>query len=114
MTRILAVALAALAAVALYAATAPAGQQAVTPKQFSALAKRVTKLEKDNKLLLGFAGIVATCLDKAAVATTKAPAYHAPATGEATDFYVFGTTNLDCVNILNAPALKRLRTRLGR
>ncbi len=69
MKRILAVALAALAAVALYAATAPAGQQAVTPKQFAALSKRVTKL---------------------------------------------GTTNLDCVNILNAPALKRLRTRLGR
>ncbi len=27
---------------------------------------------------------------------------------------LYGTTNLDCVNILNAPALKRLRTRLGR
>ena len=114
MTRALIVAATAVAAVSLYAATAPAGQQAVTPKQFAALSKRVTKLEKDNKLLLAFAGIVATCLDKGAVATTKAPAYHVPATGETTDFYVFGTTNLDCVNVLNAPALKQLRTRLGR
>jgi hypothetical protein len=31
----------------LYAATAPAGQQAVTPKQFAALSKKVTALRKD-------------------------------------------------------------------
>ena len=37
MRRVLAVALVALAAVALYATTAPAGEQAVTPKQFTAL-----------------------------------------------------------------------------
>ncbi|TML98085.1 MAG: hypothetical protein E6G03_00980 [Actinobacteria bacterium] len=114
MTRALIIVAIAIGAVSLYVTTAPAGQQAVTPKQFAALTKRVTKLEKDNKLLLGFAGIVATCLDQAALPTTKAPAYHVPATGEATDFYVLGTTNLDCVNVLNAPALKNLRARLGR
>jgi hypothetical protein len=114
MRRVLAVAMVAIAAVALYAATAPAGQQSVTPKQFAALSKRVTKLEKDNKLLLGFAGIVATCLDKSAVATTKTPAYHVPTTGEVTDFYVLGTTNLECVNVLNSPVVwKQLRARLG-
>ena|SRR5437763_5129278 len=110
MTRALIVAAIAIAAVSLYVTTAPAGQQTVTPKQFAALSKRVTKLEKDNKLLIGFAGLVATCLDQSAVATTKAPAYHAPATGEAIDFYVLGTTNQDCVSVLNSPAaLKRLR-----
>ena len=114
MTRALIVAAIAVAAVSLLVVTtAPAGQQAVTPRQFAALSKRVAKLEKDNKLLLGFAGVVATCLDKGALATTRAPAYHQPATGEPTDFYVFGTTNQDCVNILNAPSLKQLRARLA-
>jgi hypothetical protein len=42
---------AAVAAVALYATTAPAGQQAVTPAQFSALSKKVTALQKDVKTL---------------------------------------------------------------
>src|SRR5947208_3342048 len=113
MTRALIIVAIAIGAVSLYVTTAPAGQQAVTPKQFTALTKRVTKLEKDNKLLLGFAGVVATCLDKAAVATTKAPAYHVPATGEPTDFYVLGTTSQDCVSILNAPSFKQLRVRLS-
>src|SRR5881396_2093645 len=49
MRRVLVAAVIAMAAVALYATTAPAGQQAVTPKQFAALTKRVAKLEKDNK-----------------------------------------------------------------
>jgi hypothetical protein len=38
-------------AVALYAATAGGGQQAVTPGQFAALKKTVTKLQKDVKTL---------------------------------------------------------------
>jgi hypothetical protein len=115
MTRALIVAATAIAAVSLYVVTtAPAGQQAVTPKQFAALSKRVTKLEKDNKLLLAVAGVVVLCLDKSAVATTRAPAYHQPATGEPTDFYVLGTTNQDCVSILNAPSFKRLLLRLER
>lgn len=47
MKRLFVVAAVALAAVVLYAATAPAGQQAVTPGQFAALSKKVTKLRKD-------------------------------------------------------------------
>jgi hypothetical protein len=108
MKRVLVVAMVALAAVALYAATAPAGQQAVTPKQFAALSKRVKTLERDDKILIAFAGILATCLDKGAVATTKAPQYHVPAVGETTDFYVFTTTNQDCVTVINSPVVKRL------
>src|SRR6266571_6855829 len=97
MKRVLAVALAALAAVALYAATAPAGQQAVTPKQFAALAKRVAKLEKDNKDLKDIASAVITCVfDKGAIPVTKAAAFHLPGTGEATDFYVLTTTRKEC------------------
>src|SRR5437762_14377923 len=38
-------------AVGLYAATAGGGQQAVTPGQFAALKKTVTKLQKDVKAL---------------------------------------------------------------
>lgn len=108
MKRLLALVLAALVAVSLYAVAAPAGQQAVTPKQFSALTKRVKKLEADDKLLTAFAGLLATCLDKGAVATTRAPQFHSPATGEATDFYVFTTTNADCVNIINSPLAKKV------
>jgi hypothetical protein len=108
MKRIIAIALAAFVAVSAYAVAAPAGQQAVTPKQFTALSKRVKKLENDDKILVAFAGLLATCLDQGAVATTKAPQFHAPATGEPTDFYVFTTTNADCVNIINSPAMKKV------
>ena len=38
------------------AAFAEAGQQAVTPGQFAALSKRVAKLEKDDKALVGYVG----------------------------------------------------------
>jgi len=36
-----------LVAVAVYAVAAPAGEQKVTPKQFAALSKRVTNLQKE-------------------------------------------------------------------
>jgi hypothetical protein len=51
MKRLFLVLAAGVAAVALYAATAPAGQQAVTPGQFNALSKKVTTLQKDVKSL---------------------------------------------------------------
>jgi hypothetical protein len=51
MKRFLAVAAVALAAVAVYAAVAPAGPQVVTPGQFAALSKKVTKLQKDFNTL---------------------------------------------------------------
>jgi hypothetical protein len=112
MTRVLALAVAALTAVALYATTAPAGQQAVTPKQFAALTKRVTKLEKDDKDLKNFAVAVLTCVfDKGAIATTKAPQFHITATGETTDFYVLTTNNQDCVNFINSPLARQLLKR---
>jgi hypothetical protein len=44
--RFLAVAAVALAAVAVYATVAPAGPTVVTPRQFSALSKKVTALQK--------------------------------------------------------------------
>jgi hypothetical protein len=49
--RLVIVLAAALVAVAVYAVTAPAGQQSVTPRQFSSLQKRVTTLEKKTKVL---------------------------------------------------------------
>ena len=115
MSRLLAVALVAFAAVALYAATAPAGQQAVTPAQFNALKKRVAKLEKDNKDIISVLGFVVACgFDKGAIATTKAPQYHVPATGETTDFYVLTTTDPNCVNAINSPARRGVLKRFTR
>ena len=105
MRRALVVAIVALAAVALYAATAPAGQQ---------LTKRVKTLEKKTKDLEGFAGAVVLCVfDKGAVATTKAPQYHVTAPGEATDFYVLTTNNQECVNFINSPLARRVLRAAG-
>jgi len=109
MKRVLVLAVVALAATALYVATAPAGQQAVTPKQFAALNKRVKALEKDNKLIKDAIVFIVLCaFDKGAIATTKAPQYHIPAVGEATDFYVLTTNNQECVNFINTPLARRL------
>lgn len=112
MKRVFVVAAVAIAAVALYAATAPAGQQAVTPKQFAALSKRVKALEKDAKDLKDFAGAVVLCVfDRGAIPTTKAPQFHVTATGEATDFYVLTTNNQECVNFINSPLARRFLKR---
>ena len=109
MRRVLLVAVIAAAAVALYAATAPAGQQAVTPKQFAALTKRVKALETDDKNVKAAIGIIVTCaFDKGAIPTTKTPTYHVTNTGEITDFYVLTTNNADCVNIINSPLLRKI------
>jgi hypothetical protein len=114
MRRVLVVAVVAIAAVALYVTTAPAGEQAVTPKQFAALQKRVTKLEKTNNDIIDVLGLIATCVfDKGAIATTKAPQYHIPATGEVADFYVLTTNNQDCVNLINNPAAMKLLHRVA-
>ena len=109
MRRVLAVALVALAAVALYATTAPAGQQAVTPKQFTALQKRVKKLETDEKQIVEAVGVIIACaFDKGAIPTTKAPQYHITGTGEVADFYVLTTSNQECVTLINSPLIRRL------
>jgi outer membrane lipoprotein-sorting protein len=115
MKRVLTVAVVVLAAVALYAATAPAGQQAVTPKQFSALQKRVTTLEKTNKQIIQALGIIVACaFDKGAIPTTKTPQYHVTVTGETTDFYVLTTNDPDCVTLINSPLMRQLLTHVQR
>ena len=112
MSRVLAVALVALAAVALYAATAPAGQQAVTPKQFNALKSRVAKLEKTDKEIIQAIGVIVSCaFNQGAIPTTKAPQYHLTQTGETTDFYVLTTNDKECVDFINSPLLKQLLKR---
>jgi hypothetical protein len=114
MRRALVVAVVAIAAVALYVTTAPAGEQAVTPKQFAALQKRVTKLEKTNKDIVDVLGVIATCVfDKGAIGTTKAPQYHIPAVGEVADFYVLTTNNQDCVNLINNPTARSVLRKIG-
>jgi hypothetical protein len=114
MRRVLLAAVIAIAAVALYATTAPAGQQAVTPKQFAALSKRVKALETNNKALNAVAVAVLACVfDKGAVATTKTPQYHVTGTGEAADFYVLTTNDPQCVDAINSPALRRVLRAAG-
>jgi hypothetical protein len=115
MKRVLVLAMVALAATALYVATAPAGQQAVTPKQFAALSKRVKALEKDNKDIKDAIGVIVLCaFDKGAIATTKTPQYHVTGTGEATDFYVLTTNNQECVNFINTPLAQRILRSVSR
>jgi outer membrane lipoprotein-sorting protein len=112
MRRVLAVALVTLAAVALYATTAPAGDQAVTPKQFAALQKRVKALEADEKQIVEAIQLIGHCaFDQGAIPTTKLPQYHVTATGESTDFYVLTTNDADCVDFINSPVLKQLLKR---
>jgi hypothetical protein len=53
MKRVLAIVAAGLAALAVYAMAAPASEQAVTPKQFSALSKKVKNLQSQVKHLEG-------------------------------------------------------------
>ena len=109
MARVLGVAMIALAAVALYATTAPAGEQAVTPKQFSALQKRVKKLETTQGQIIEAIGIIVHCgFDKTAIPTTKTPQYHTTAAGETTDFYVLATTDTQCVDFINSPLARQL------
>jgi opacity protein-like surface antigen len=62
MTKALAVVVAVVVAVAAYAVTATAGQQAVTPKQFKALSSKVTNVQKKltslQKELRGLEGCI--------------------------------------------------------
>ena len=60
MKRLAVVLAAALVAVAIYAVTAPAGQQAVSPKRVAALEKKVSQLQKSVKTLNTFMN----CLNK--------------------------------------------------
>jgi len=118
MKRFLVVAAVALAAVAVYATVAPAGQQAVTPKQFAALSKKVTKLQKSFNSLKN---IVLTCALNEAVpvaqfgdpAANEGYAYQNPdntvelqtaldvsAASAAGGWFL--STTLDCANAINS------------
>jgi hypothetical protein len=79
MKRFVAVAAVCLCAVALYAAVAPAGQQAVTPRQFSALSKKVTALSKTVTNLKKELAGVETCALNQAVAIAE---YGIPSSNE--------------------------------
>jgi hypothetical protein len=67
MKRFLAVAAVALAAVAVYAAVAPAGPSVVTPRQFSALSKKVSAQAKTINSLKKELATVETCAFNQAV-----------------------------------------------
>jgi hypothetical protein len=110
MRRLLALIVAAGLAVGLYAATATGGQQAVTPGQFNALKKQVTKLQKDVKDLQEIAGATAICVFSGrAVPVNTATTWHTTAAGETQEFWALATTRQDCANLINSPSsLKRL------
>jgi hypothetical protein len=116
MKRFLALVVTALVAVGLYAATAGGTQQSVTPAQFAALKKQVTKLQKDVSDLksfrscIGFAPIVQFGTDTAGyhykqpdgseILTT---ALDLAGSGETPDGY-FATVDQSCVTSLHAAA----------
>ena len=124
MKRFLALAVTAAVAVGLYAATAGGTQQAVTPAQFNALKKQVTKMQKDVNTLKSFVG---SCLGYAPITqfgasggTTAGYHYKQPdgteiltsaldvaATGETPDA-LFVTIDQQCIGSANLQ-LKRLQ-----
>ena len=115
MKRLLALVATAGIAVALYATTAPAGQQAVTPAQFNALKKQVTQLQKDVKTLKAVAGATLACaFNKGAIPVTAAPQFHVTASGEPTNFWVLSTTDQECVKFINETGSQKLKRALGR
>ena len=72
MKTFVALAAVAIAAVTLYATAAPAGQQAVTPAQFNALKKQVTKIRAD---LNAVTTVLAGCVMGQAVPITRYNGY---------------------------------------
>jgi hypothetical protein len=128
MKRLLVLVAVAFGAVALYAVTAPAGQQAVTPGQFAALTRRVSTLEKDLKKTKATLNTVVACTLVKAVpvseygGTTAGYLYKQPDgtqgivtaldltdTGDTADYWVL-TTSQACVTAINgkgAPVASR-------
>jgi hypothetical protein len=121
MKRLFALVATALLAVALYAATAQSGQEAVSPAQFRALSAKVTKIRKDLDATIG---VMATCVMGTAIPITRYSGYVSVDQSNQT----FSTTALDltdtgdtpngfallvsgdqaCVNLINGSSLKRL------
>lgn len=121
MKRLFALVATALAAVALYAATAQSGQEAVTPAQFRALSAKVTKIRADLNATIG---VLATCVMGTAIPITQYGGYVAvdqnnqPLTTTALDATEQGDTpdgfalivNGDqaCINLINGSSLRKL------
>lgn len=121
MKRLFALIAAALVAVALYAATAQSGQEAVTPAQFRALSAKVTKIRADLNATIA---VMATCVMGTAIPVTRYSGYvsldanNQPFPSTALDITDQGDTpngfallvNSDqaCVNLINGSSLKRL------
>jgi ABC-type Fe3+-hydroxamate transport system substrate-binding protein len=121
MKRLFALVATALAAVALYAATAQSGQEAVTPAQFRALTAKVTKLRTDVNATIS---VLATCVMGTAIPVTRYNGYVSVDQNNQT----FSTTALDitdqgdtpngfallvngdqaCVELINGSSLKKL------
>jgi hypothetical protein len=121
MKRLLALVATALLAFALYATTAQSGQQAVTPKQFAALSKKVTNLKKDVDAI---GTILVSCVMGTAIPISRYTGYVAVDSAGAT----VATTALDvtdqggtpngyallvnadpeCVNLINTTSLRKL------
>lgn len=121
MKRLLALVVTAVVAVALYAATAQSGQEAVTPAQFRALSAKVTKARKDLDATIG---ILAQCVMGTAIPISRYSGYVVVDSAGNT----FATTALDltdqgdtpngfallvnpdpaCVNLINTANLRKL------
>jgi len=121
MKRLLAFVVTALVAVALYAATAQSGQEAVTPAQFRALSAKVTKVRKDLDATLT---VLVQCVMGTAIPITQ---YNNYAALDANN-QLFKRTGLDltaqgltpsgyallvnsdpaCVNLINTSSLRKL------
>src|SRR5215204_1570180 len=72
MKRLFALVAAALVAVALYAATAQSGQEAVTPAQFRALSAKVTKIRADLNATIS---VLANCVMGTAIPISQYSRY---------------------------------------
>ena len=120
MKRLLALAAVAAVAVGLYATTAPGGQQAVTPGQFAALKKQVTKIRGDLDATIGVLG---GCIMGTAVPITRYTGYlYQGSSGQATTtalditeqggtptgYALIVSSDPSCINLINSTSLRKL------
>jgi len=121
MKRLFALVATALVAVALYAATAQSGQEAVTPAQFRALSAKVTKIRADLNATIS---VLANCVMGTAIPVTRyggyiaADANNQPIQTTALDVTESGDTpdalalmvsgDQACVSLINGSSLKKL------
>jgi hypothetical protein len=82
-------------------AFADAGQQAITPKQFAALSKRVAAVEKSNKAVQGY---VANCFNKWVAVSVYGPGGPEGYLYGLADKTVITTSALDITNTGDTPS----------